>query len=146
MLGNIDSNIDNLNLLHESYDWLPNENLIRPNNNILIKKKQLFEIISKMNLSFENYIINIYFNNNNLEQKLFIKNPFPYDIKGNHYIMWYYNCKNIDNETISNDISINIYKIVKNNNFNFAWYENPKMSIPSEILYHVQVFWVNLNP
>ena len=145
MIGKIDPDINNLNILFEKFKWLPNEEKIRPTDNILIKKRIFIKSILDINMTFEEYIINIFFDKNKFNQKYFVKNSFPYNIEGNHYIMWYYKYDEIYDDLINKDIYDNIFKIVKNNNFNFAWYENPKMSIPSKVLYHVQVFWIDLN-
>ena len=52
--------------------------------------------------------------------------------------MWYtYN--DISDIEITSDILDSLKNILKHDNFEFVWYENPKMSVPE--VYHVQVFW-----
>ena len=56
--------------------------------------------------------------------------------------MWYTCLPELDEETINANIYDEIYKLLDHKNFQFVWYENPKMNIPG--IYHVQVFWVEI--
>jgi len=77
--------------------------------------------------------------------KVFQPNAFPYNIEsGNHWVMWYNTeaCPYGD-DTITKDIDMAICNHLNGaNNYDFVWYENPKMSVPD--FFHVQVFWVVL--
>mmetsp|Transcript_13506 Transcript_13506/g.30275 ORF Transcript_13506/g.30275 Transcript_13506/m.30275 type:complete len:236 (-) Transcript_13506:142-849(-) len=79
----------------------------------------------------------------------FMPNKFGYEVpKGcNHYVLWYSqkrgNFEHLSDDEISNDIQSNLEKKLGHRNFQFIWYENPKMSIPSARIHHVQVFWVD---
>ena len=71
---------------------------------------------------------------------------FPYNVKEGtrHYVMWYsYFDNTLKEEKINEDIYNQIKLLVNNNNFDFVWYENPKKTVKG--IYHLQVFWINLN-
>jgi len=55
--------------------------------------------------------------------------------------MWY-TYKPETEEEISKDITEALRNLVGGDNFQFVWYENPKMTIPG--LFHVQVFWTTI--
>ena len=78
------------------------------------------------------------------EEKIFVPNPYPYNIdEGEHWVMWYGSqTAPYASEQITQDIHNVIAAMVTSTKetFDFAWYENPKMSVPD--IYHVQVFWV----
>ena len=151
-LGYISCEINTLNILNRIYSWIPNENTIRPSEKLLEKKLEFMKNLDKDNIKLHDYIISSLFKNDSAEQKLFVKNPFPYNTEGNHYIMWYYNYNIVSGVGIKNmiqdinmDIINSIYNIIGHYEFNYAWYENPKMSVNNaeyNKLYHVQVFWI----
>jgi hypothetical protein len=151
-LGYISCDINTLNILNQVYPWVPNENTIRPSEKVLEKKAAFIKKLDLRNILLRDDIISTLFNDNT-NQKLFLPNPFPYNITGNHYVMWYYKYNIVGGIGIQNmiqDINIDIingiYNIVEHYEFNFAWYENPKMSVndaENNELYHVQVFWVS---
>jgi hypothetical protein len=77
----------------------------------------------------------------------FSRSIFPYDLPNNvnHYVLWnskYEYYKDFDDITINTIIKETLDTMVNSDNFDFAWYKNPKPSIPE--LFHVQVFWVKL--
>lgn len=54
--------------------------------------------------------------------------------------MWYsYYPPEVSETEINADISAALWKLLGHGNFEFVWYENPKMTVPG--IYHVQVFW-----
>jgi hypothetical protein len=157
----INSNINILNVFSKVYRFLPNENTIRPTLEILEEKKNLKRHISecwnserdfiKANVfDFETFIdtdnkIKTY---NKLEYDgwVFKKCQFPYNTTDNHWILWKYSDTMesfiIDNNNINKINSIiegYLKDKVKNDNFDFGWYPNPKPSIPD--FFHVHVFW-----
>lgn len=95
--------------------------------------------------------------------KLFNRNDFPYNIpEGNHWIMWYGTHEQpVSDDQITADIDESIASIVHatesynhrigrnhtrddvgndlHDEYDFAWYCNPKFSVPE--FFHVQVFW-----
>ena len=147
MLKKISSKIEKLNELSQIYSWIPNENSIRPESNE-DKKKYLANLILKYGDINKGILYDI-FEEENLENakpsKKFKENRFKYNINGNHYVMWYlkYDTRTLTEDVINFDIYCNIYQILGNTNFNFAWYKNPKMTIPD--IFHVQVFWIDKN-
>lgn len=86
----------------------------------------------------------------------FIPNLFSYQVPTdtNHYVIWFLLNGNetIDPVTHSpvteNEINSCIEEALRkhlgpsNETFQFVWYLNPKPTVVSEILYHVQVFWI----
>lgn len=91
----------------------------------------------------------------NATTKKFMKNPFPYNnLRCNHFVLWY-GCtlnpyleeqegrENNWREKITQDIVQELKKLLParyHANFQFIWYENPKMTHPD--FYHVHVFWI----
>ena len=155
----VSSNIDDLEKLNNKYGWIPGKNNIRPNNDVINNKNNKLENAYYFYNTRLDYILDVvfkfkmklnsdgkleYYCKNIPEKKIFRKNDFPYDlpIGTNHYIMWY--TYNIDDENqINNDIFESLKKELENENFEFIWYENPKMTIPE--IYHVQVFWIKID-
>ena len=52
--------------------------------------------------------------------------------------MWYTYVVS-DHIKINQDIYESLFALLGDKNFEFIWYENPKMTIPE--IYHLQVFW-----
>lgn len=143
-VGKISSNVDKLNILHKDFDWIPDATKIRPSDDINNEKTRYnIRLIEKYG-SLKNGIIKEVFMCNDFSstKKVFIKNKFRYDTSSEHYVMWYlnYNIDELSDDIINMDIYNNIYILIGNNNFDFAWYLNPKMTIPE--IFHVQVFWI----
>jgi hypothetical protein len=86
----------------------------------------------------------------------FVPNLFSYQVPAgtNHYVIWFLLNGNetfdpITNSPISDDeINSSIQEAIQqllgptNDKFSFVWYLNPKPTIVSNVLYHVQVFWI----
>lgn len=160
----VSPDIDKLTQYNKEYSWIPGIDNIRPSEFILENKKKYFEYIDKWYESMFDYImINIFelkstLNNfgklkildikegKNKAKLRFIKNEFYYNLpeQTNHYVIWYYNTDNsyISDDRIRDDINKELVKIVKNKNYKFIYYENPKKSIPN--IYHLHVFWILL--
>mmetsp|Transcript_16029 Transcript_16029/g.34792 ORF Transcript_16029/g.34792 Transcript_16029/m.34792 type:complete len:119 (-) Transcript_16029:1975-2331(-) len=76
------------------------------------------------------------------KRRVFDRNKFPYQLPSGtkHWTMWYtYGPPEISDEQITSDIQADLRVRVGDDDFDFVWYENPKMTIPE--VYHVQVFW-----
>jgi hypothetical protein len=163
----ISSDIETLNNLNIKYKWLPNSETIRPNSlNITHKHYRLNQIANEWE-SIDDYIRyrifgqKAYINSQNKKQ---IKNPsldlpkiifaeseFKYDLipESNHWVLWLSNLRqdenlndvliNEINEIITNQLA-KLIKLLKSDNFDFAWYKNPKPTINE--FFHVQVFWI----
>lgn len=85
-----------------------------------------------------------------------LPNTFSYQVPQgtNHYVIWFLlnGNESVDPVTLSpitdDEINSSIEEGLRkqlgptNDTFSFVWYLNPKPTIPSEILYHVQVFWI----
>ena len=151
----ISSSVNVLNSFSERFPWIPNEETIRPTKETLDKKKETFQEIFEKYENINNYLLETIFNTKQgevekeekeeKEEKLerkekereelivrFLPNKFPYNIRGNHWILWFN--KKEENEFVINQIIENhLQQILQHNNFNFVWYENPKMTIPGEI-------------
>jgi len=157
----ISSNIQDLNELHKYYKWIPDENMIRPNPKVLEDKRIFSEYILRKWASFKDFILDTHFkypinikdgyrcihSEVKKSEWNFQKSLFPYDLlpEVNHYILW--NClydyfKDFNESMINTIIKDTIESMLGTDSFDFAWYKNPKPSIPE--LWHCQVFWVRL--
>ncbi len=79
----------------------------------------------------------------------FCPSNFRYNLPeyANHFILWYSNAdhkEDFHEEFINNQIQDWIWKLLNHDSFDFAWYKNPKPSVPE--FYHVQVFWIKQSP
>jgi hypothetical protein len=145
--GQISHEIDDLNILNKHYFWIPNEFMIRPAPDVLIKKFEFNHLLNEKKINIKDFIVNDLFQNTK-EEWLFIESLFRYNIdkRANHYVLWNtmvdFSCE-FDSEIMSLIIEDEIKKIVGHNNFDFAWYKNPKPNVPE--YYHLQVFWIDYN-
>jgi hypothetical protein len=87
----------------------------------------------------------------------FIPNRFPYQLPvgTNHYVIWFLldgnekidaaSHSNLSDNEINACIEQAIGQLLGANNtrFSFVWYPNPKPTIVSDVLHHVQVFWTS---
>jgi hypothetical protein len=157
----ISSDIQDLNELHRQYNWIPDENMIRPTPAILEDKRAFSEYVLRNWTSFRDFILDTHFKYpvdskdghkyicDKVEKSewTFQKSLFPYNLppEVNHYILWnsLYDYFNDFDESVINTIIKDTLEItVGAGNFDFAWYKNPKPSIPE--LWHCQVFWVRV--
>lgn len=148
MLRNkISSSIEDLNRLSQTYDWIPNEHTIRPNEADLAIKHAEMDRISRTWPSVRDFIQQSVFAGSESAQWVFKPSQFRYNLPNhsNHYILWfskesyYYN---YPDEIINEQIEMFIKNIVGHNNFQFAWYKNPKPTVI--YFWHVQVFWAEI--
>ncbi len=156
----ISSNKKDLNELNKKYFWIPNELTIRPSETILAKKQKLFEVITNEWRSVKDFILHTIFDQKVSEQEgkklvseiselinnwVFKPSDFRYNIPSlaYHYNLWNYD-KDIsheyDDEEINEILRSNIKKILNTDKFQFAWYKNPKPTVPD--FYHLQVFFI----
>ncbi|CAF3330169.1 unnamed protein product [Rotaria sp. Silwood2] len=94
--------------------------------------------------------------NSKTHEVRFVPNLFSYQVPAdtNHYVLWFFLNGNesidpITHSPIADDeINSSIDEALRqllgsdNNKFSFVWYLNPKPTIISDVLYHVQVFWI----
>jgi hypothetical protein len=159
----ISSSLDELNRLHELYTWIPNESMIRPTQENIQKKQQIILHIQNQWQSTRDYILYHVFNQHikihSITGKVFVPitnieksnqwtlQPcmFPYAIPkhAHHDVLWnseHLFEKEFDPEFINTQITTILQSRLNNDNFDFAWYKNPKPSVLD--FYHVQVFWI----
>jgi hypothetical protein len=155
----ISCNKDDLTALNERYSWIPNSDTIRPTQEDLHNKLFLIEEVNKSWLSIKDYVEcqffkkpcieknGIKFNKDkeNIDEWIFDSSKFRYNLipDSNHYVLWntkYTFDKDFDDAIINKQIETFLQTKLNHNNFDFAWYKNPKPSIPE--YFHVQVFWI----
>lgn len=157
----ISSDIQDLNELHKWYNWIPDENMIRPNTKTLEDKRQFSNYVLHNWMSFKDFILDTHFkypvdiedghyyirNEVKKSEWNFQKSLFPYDLPSevNHYILWnslydYFN--DFEESVINSIIKDTLESMLGTDKFDFAWYKNPKPSIPE--LWHCQIFWIRI--
>lgn len=159
--GAVSHNIEDLQALHELYPWIPGEEHIRPSDEIKEKKRLYLEEICNEWFSIGDYILHEIFSmpskkvgtksmvtNRGVSSDIHVFKPnlFPYGIEqfgGKHYVLWYGCSSKVfsDNEIASHIESAIKALLGDDANFDFAFYENPKMTLPE--YFHVQVFWTS---
>jgi hypothetical protein len=154
----ISSDIKELNELNKKYSWLPNEEMVRPSIDEKNKKNIIISQINREWLSTKDYILHNVFgksyqtinsikfvsDKNNLSEWVFQPCIFRYNLeeKSKHYVLWnskYKFDENIDDDIINTILTKELNLLNGHNNFDFAWYKNPKPSVPE--FFHLQVFW-----
>jgi hypothetical protein len=154
--------LSDLESLHQICHWIPGANSIRPTEQILMIKNNKRDEISRYYKSNKDYILATVFlkpaiidrdgkfhitDSNVRNQIKFLPNEFPYDVSGNHWVLWYgHNFEDnilLPDEVITADITQALQDLLNHNDFDFAWYINPKMTIPE--FFHVQIFWIDLS-
>ena len=152
----ISGDINILNKYNKIYDWIPNDKQIRPSDmNIFMKDMLLNKIKLEYNSTRDYMLINLFdFNGylvngkykseeKNIKLHKFEVCRFKYKLNKNtfHYILWY-NCnkEELSENEINKDIKKGIYNLFKNEDYEYVWYENPKMSIND--IYHLQIFFI----
>ena len=154
----ISSLLDDLDKLNKKYSWIPSSNNIRPDKDTQDKKAIYFDQINHFYSSLSSFILAEIFNYDvvyNKRRKLetrsskplehkFIQNKFSYNLpkNTNHYVLWYNQEIEIEEEKINRDIKKAISEIINSEKFKYVWYKNPKMNIPG--LFHLQVFWIKV--
>jgi hypothetical protein len=157
----ISSDIQDLNELHTYYNWIPDENMIRPSPIVLENKREASNYILHTWMSFRDFILDTHFkypvdiedghiyvrDEVTKSEWNFSQSVFPYDVPANvnHYILWnslYTYDANMDDDLINELIKETIENMIGSDEFDFAWYKNPKPSIPE--LWHCQVFWIRV--
>jgi len=156
----VSSNCDDLEVLRTVHPWLPGRETVRPTPELrAIKEASLANVRDNFN-TMGDYILQSVFGyaperdpvTNKLyvapekwrtqQKRVFDRNMFSYSVPAGtrHYIMWYAPEHPTDDAEITHDITEELkIRTHTQNGFEFAWYENPKMTIPD--IYHVQVFW-----
>lgn len=147
-----------LNELYKSYRWIPNSSSIRPAPPIIQQKTDTLKVIDENWFSFQDYLLYRVFGrsfvvlcgrfavkDNKIDGgiRAFKPNDYPYNIEiGNHWVLWYGSTTQpCSDEEITQHVEFELRSVLGGSrNYNFVWYENPKMSV--EDFYHVHVFWI----
>jgi hypothetical protein len=153
------NDLEELDKLHELTGWTPSSRHIRPSPEIISKKNVFLSNLKAIYNDVSDYILHKLFGykihrdlnypfkliiTDNIQERrnVLVENIFPYQTtdETKHLIMWYIipigGTIPTDDE-ISCDIEKELKKFFLSE---FVWYENPKMSVVSNKLYHVQVF------
>ena len=156
----ISSNVDDLEVLRTVHSWLPGRETVRPTPELRAVKEASLAEVHNTFCSMRDYILQSVFGYaperdpetgklfvaperwRTQQKHIFDRNLFSYNVPQGtrHYIMWYAPDHPSDDAEITRDITEALrIRTHTENGFEFAWYENPKMTIPD--VYHVQVFW-----
>ena len=158
--GKISPEYSHLNKLHEMYTFIPSEEQVRPSPEEKERKAKKLEELAVTWKEFVDFIYGTVFQlpyivdkngvktvpNRYREQidktrHVFQKQLFPYNIEdGEHFVMWYATKgQEKSDEEITSDIEVELKNMTGTEDcFQFAWYVNPKMTVPE--FFHVQVF------
>ena len=134
----ISSDVKDLNALNKIYDWIPNEETIRPDAEVRALKHSKMIDITENWRSYSDYILCQVFGKESLTENnkfyardsrgissriVFQPNDFPYNLpKTHHYILWYgTRSKDYDDCEITRHISEKIQECTSSTNFSFAW-------------------------
>ena len=157
--GKISSSLEDLNTLNAIYPWLPNAATIRPSPEVLLRKQcAMAEVMYEWHTVWDYILYTVFgaqqrinaFGKREVVPHSFLKewafqpSLFPYALPNgtNHYILWsVYKTysDDIDDEEINGRIKNSLQGSLSHSNFEFAWYKNPKPTVPQ--FWHVQVFW-----
>lgn len=149
------SDYGSLNELHKAHAWIPNEQQIRPKKSKLMMKQEKLAMIGFQWKSLRDYIKNYVWG---LERQLdengifsvcgepsgcvFQQCEFHYDLDdGKHFVLWFPDSvQKHENEEITTLLDTYIANAfdIQPEDFDFAWYVNPKMTVPD--FFHIQVF------
>lgn len=155
----ISSELEALNALHILNSWIPNETMIRPNQKILKDKAHFSNYVLYYWMSFKDFILDTHFKYpvdiddgqiyviKKVEKSEwnFTQSLFPYDLPAgtHHYVLWnsfYDYTYEVEDDKINEIINETLNSMLGHDMYDFAWYKNPKPSIPE--LWHCQVFWI----
>ena len=160
--GKISSDLDTMQELFEQVGWTPGRESIRPDQDTIMRKNQFLDEVERSYETLGDQVLHVLFSmapevgttgkytiaskDQLAPQRRFERNTFAYQAlapETKHFIMWYtFGPPALTDEQITSDIEHDIKVRIGHNNFEFVWYENPKMSVPG--LYHLQVFWRKL--
>ena len=140
----IDSNIEFLNLLSSRYHWIPNNESIRPSAAELRRKIELMSSLAASGVSLTDFVrSNIFLDS--LASWIFVPSSFRYNLPDDaeHYVLWNQYADfstEFDAQVVNETINKLLRELVGSDDYDFAWYKNPKPSVSE--FWHVQVFWI----
>eukprot|EP00605_Chrysophyceae_sp_TOSAG23-4_P000200 GSChrysophyteH1.ASY1.ANO1.236.1 assembled CDS len=164
MCRRIPSEYAALDELNKTHQFIPNSLQVRPTSDMKDFKAKEIERIEKNYVNFVDYIYHSVFNCKTItntdgqltvanrhraavhreDRRVFVANQFPYQNQGHHHVLWYSGTSQThSDEAISEHIRAELQVLTASvASFDFAWYINPKMTVPE--FFHVQVFWTTL--
>lgn len=154
----ISSNIEHLNELNRLFKWIPNEDQIRPPSNVVLMKNEKLSLIRFQWRSVKDYIKHTVWGMERIwtddglhaveeepsKPYIFQRCEFPYSLEeGLHFVLWF---NEVESSQSDEGITALLDQLVAaelghddtNDSYSFAWYVNPKMTVPD--FFHVQVF------
>ena len=151
----MNSDAEELQLLHEVYGWVPGRDRIRPTQTVRAQKELLLSNLDAMWASPMDWVFHHVFGSPTARgpdgkrkserpqagRTVFKANPYPYDVPDGteHYVFWMASPEaQWPDERIDAGIAQAVDEL---GGGEYVWYPNPKMSVPDPNLYHVQVFW-----
>jgi len=153
----VNSDVEELQLLHEVYGWVPGRDDVRPSPAVRAQKELLLTNLDAMWASPADWVFHHVFNaptSRNASGKraaterppagvtCFKPNPYPYEVPSGteHWVFWMASPESEwrPDSRINDAIAQAVDAL---GGGEFVWYPNPKMSVPDPQLYHVQVFW-----
>lgn len=151
----VDSDADNLQVLHEVYGWVPGAANVRPTDAVKAQKALLMSNLGAMWASTADWVFHHIFGSHTTRgpsgkrtaerppagATVFAPNPFPYDVPAGteHWVFW---MASPEAEWPEERITAAVrFEIDERGGGQFVWYPNPKMSIGDVELHHVQCFW-----
>jgi hypothetical protein len=143
----ISSSINVLECFHEIHSWIPGQDQIRPPMDVIQSKLDRIVELGADWDSMTDYLLANVFNkppsrcpqSNKLEVRdrdisgliKFLPNEFPYQVSGNHWILWFGTIEH-EKPVITNHLTRLLQDYLGHDQFDFVWYENPKMTIPGK--------------
>ena len=154
----ISSELDTLQALHEVYGWVPGEDNVRPSPVVRAQKDLMLSNMSRMWVSHADWVCQSVFgckvtrrpDGRKVAERpaagslKLVPQPWPYDLPvgTQHMVLW---CVGAPAAWRENEDAITAALTreldARAGGGDFVWYENPKMSVEDDGLYHVQVFW-----
>lgn len=151
----VNSDSEELQLLHEVYGWVPGEAHVRPTPSVRAQKELLLSNLGSMWSTNADWVFHNIFGSPTTRgndgkrsaarppegSTLFAVNPFPYNVPPGteHWVFW---MASSEAEWPEARVNSGIAEAVDaRGGGQFVWYPNPKMSIGDPRLHHVQVFW-----
>ena len=161
--GRIPSDFEYLDKIHEILPWVPNSSQCRPSPIAREKKERLLEQVRSEWRSLTDYVYHVELEcpyeihddgkkaveHRGGPESLFKPNTFPYNTgvpNARHYVLWYrtpHRDAKLTDDVINSHIEAFISSYIDDDAipFQYAWYENPNMTVPD--IYHLQVFWTH---
>ena len=148
----VPSDLASLQKLHERTGWTPGAAHVRPDPATRAQKELLIANLEQMWACHADWVFSQIFGTATRRDAsgrrtaerpahgcmVFAPQPFPYAVPEGvqHYVLW---CAAPRREVSDRDITERISREVEaHGGGDFVWYENPKMSVEHEALYHVQ--------